>query len=1207
MSPVQRWSGREARVLREALRLSVRGFAAYLGVSTRTISKWEAGGSTFVPGPDSQALLDTALDQASDDAKDRFQLVHDPLAATPRTGHPHREPGKEGHPPDAGLHAHPDQDLDVRGTPAVYAPDLESGMVNRADELDTLATMLVDAAPTATTEIVTIYGPGGFGKTTLAVQACRDARVTKMFSDVVWIETGEHCTGARTVQLIADLCVQLGGVRPALLDPDQAGFHLAHVLGDRRVLLVIDNVWSAADLAPFTMGGPNCVRLVTTRNARVCPSRATLLRLGPMSANEVRELLHRAAPSIASTDLHQLAGRCGGWPLLAAVVGSSVDQEVAAGAPIAKASSEAGDVLTAHGPQAFDVWDAGQRRNAIGRAITSSLDSLEEQVSLSGASALRERYLSLAIFPAATPIPLAALSMWWGRTHGWSTLAVRQFCRLLADRSLVSAYLADRDAILLHDIFRSYVRHLVADTWADLQSAFLDAHRPSSGQWADLGIEHVYLWHYLPYHLHEAARGKELVETVAAPSYIVNKAWRFGFETLAADQVAVEGASDMEDLSPETLLAARGLTAAGHLLHGLASPSDIASTLLASVMRSQAAPRQVDELRRFLQDDALDTRWAVPSVGSREGDLDDDSRHVGAVTSVASNDAVIVSGGEDGVVRVREADTGRLLHSSRGHTGWVYATALSGDGRTVASAGDDGLIRLWRVDTGEPIGVLASHKKRVRGLTFSRSSGLLVSGAEDGQVCLWDSDKLRLVRAMHTPGCPVWSVTVNSDDTLVAATGADEFLRVYDLRSGELVDENAAHRDWVRSVAFAGDVPRLATASGDQTVRLWSIATGRLTPVTVTEELPARARAVALSSDGETYASAGEDATIRMFSATKGLIGEKKLPDGIDWVRALSVVPSGRIVAGCEDGSVRSWTGSPEDELTTLSNGANTVWSTAFSDDGGLALLGRGDGVIEVLNGHSAEPVERLSVGPGRVWSLASGGDLIAAACGDGTIHVRSLRGDAVAAQLNQDERRTWAVTVDRSGSRIAGSCDDGTIRVWDASSTRLICEVQKAHPGRIRSIAFDETGELLVTGGGEGTVRLWRVRDGSKTGEFADPSRWVRSIALDQPGTRIAAGAGDGLITVHDRSGSQKAPELIGHSGRVLLVSFTHDPDRLVSAAADGTVRTWSLDEGRQIAETRIDASLQCAAFDVATSTVLAGSAGGVTAVRCLRESDRG
>jgi transcriptional regulator with XRE-family HTH domain len=80
MTTVRRWTGHEARALRGALRLSVRAFAEHLGVSARAISKWEAGGKSTSPRPDSQAILDTALGRADDDARRRFELLIHPTA-----------------------------------------------------------------------------------------------------------------------------------------------------------------------------------------------------------------------------------------------------------------------------------------------------------------------------------------------------------------------------------------------------------------------------------------------------------------------------------------------------------------------------------------------------------------------------------------------------------------------------------------------------------------------------------------------------------------------------------------------------------------------------------------------------------------------------------------------------------------------------------------------------------------------------------------------------------------------------------------------------------------------------------------------------------------------------------------------------------------------------------------------------------------------
>ncbi|MDQ3274925.1 MAG: hypothetical protein M3Q39_07810 [Actinomycetota bacterium] len=79
MTTVYGWTGREATLLRKALRLSVRDFAAHLGVGTRTVNKWEARQLGITPLPYMQAVLDTALARASDEVRARF-------AAAPRTG-----------------------------------------------------------------------------------------------------------------------------------------------------------------------------------------------------------------------------------------------------------------------------------------------------------------------------------------------------------------------------------------------------------------------------------------------------------------------------------------------------------------------------------------------------------------------------------------------------------------------------------------------------------------------------------------------------------------------------------------------------------------------------------------------------------------------------------------------------------------------------------------------------------------------------------------------------------------------------------------------------------------------------------------------------------------------------------------------------------------------------------------------------------------
>lgn len=72
---VKLWTGRESRALREANRMSIRSFAARLGVSERMISKWEVGGDRLTPRPVNQAALDELFSACDPEIKARFSML----------------------------------------------------------------------------------------------------------------------------------------------------------------------------------------------------------------------------------------------------------------------------------------------------------------------------------------------------------------------------------------------------------------------------------------------------------------------------------------------------------------------------------------------------------------------------------------------------------------------------------------------------------------------------------------------------------------------------------------------------------------------------------------------------------------------------------------------------------------------------------------------------------------------------------------------------------------------------------------------------------------------------------------------------------------------------------------------------------------------------------------------------------------------------
>ena len=110
MATIDQWSGLETRILRQALRLTVRDFAEDLGISPRTVSKWEAAGVDRVPRPELQRALDTLLARASDDDHQRFW---DGIHGLGRVDTADKLGSPASALPDGGLRPQPDSLLQV--------------------------------------------------------------------------------------------------------------------------------------------------------------------------------------------------------------------------------------------------------------------------------------------------------------------------------------------------------------------------------------------------------------------------------------------------------------------------------------------------------------------------------------------------------------------------------------------------------------------------------------------------------------------------------------------------------------------------------------------------------------------------------------------------------------------------------------------------------------------------------------------------------------------------------------------------------------------------------------------------------------------------------------------------------------------------------------------------------------------------------------
>ena len=109
--------------------------------------------------------------------------------------------------------------------------------------------------------------------------------------------------------------------------------------------------------------------------------------------------------------------------------------------------------------------------------------------------------------------------------------------------------------------------------------------------------------------------------------------------------------------------------------------------------------------------------------------------------SSGNDNALIVSGGRDKLVKLWSVKEEKEIASFAGHKMGINAVTLSNDNALIASGGSDKLVKLWSVKEEKEIASFAGHKMGINAVTLSNDNALIASGGSDKLIKLWSIEK----------------------------------------------------------------------------------------------------------------------------------------------------------------------------------------------------------------------------------------------------------------------------------------------------------------------------------------------------------------------------------------------------------------------------------------------------------------------------------
>lgn len=295
-------------------------------------------------------------------------------------------------------------------------------------------------------------------------------------------------------------------------------------------------------------------------------------------------------------------------------------------------------------------------------------------------------------------------------------------------------------------------------------------------------------------------------------------------------------------------------------------------------------------------------------------------------------------------------------------------------------------------------------------------------------------------------GDSISTLAISPNSQLLVSGSHDFTLKVWDLRTGKLLQTLSEHYEPITLVQFADQGKTLISRGLSGKIVLWDLATGQTRHRLYQDSDTSSPLTSTLDAQGTVLASHHWDGTILLRDLRTNKVRQIKSRSGAA-AQALAVTPDAKtLISSTSDGQIVLWDIATEQFQRSFPSFDD--WET-----------------IKVM-----EATSTLAVSPDGT-QLASGD-------WGGTLHLWDLQTGQLLSVLPGHTRSISALALSANNQVLASGSSNSLIKVWRLQGSGLLHTLQ-GHQGKISALSISPDGKFLVSGSEDHTIRIWQINTG--------------------------------------------------------------------------------------------------------------------------------